>query len=124
MCSIRQRRSRGPFATIATKTPGVRFTELFPRLATCSDRLALIRSHHTFNSDHLKAGTIGLTGAAEGSEGLQPNFGSIVARHRGTRELPPFIAIGRGAPRDVVGPLKGYGGGNWGRTVSAGAHAK
>ena len=28
---------RGPFATIATRTPGVRYTELLPRLAARSD---------------------------------------------------------------------------------------
>ena len=107
---------RGPFGTIATKTPGVRFTELFPRTAARSDRFTVIRSHKTFDGDHLKAGTIGLTGAVEASEGLQPNFGSIVARQKGHRDLPNFISIGRGSPRDVVGPMRGYGGGTWGRT--------
>ena len=107
---------RGPFGTIATKTSGVRFTELFPKIAARSDRFALIRSHKSFDGDHLKAGTIGLTGAVEATEGLQPNFGSIVARHKGNRDLPAFMSVGRGSPRDVVGPMRGFGGGNWGRT--------
>jgi uncharacterized protein (DUF1501 family) len=107
---------RGPFGTIATKTPGVRFTELFPKTAARSDRFALIRSHKTFEGGHLEAGTLGLTGVAEASNGLQPNFGSVVARHRGAQDLPNFIAIGRGSPRDVVGVMRGYGGGTWGRT--------
>ena len=76
----------------------------------------MIRSHKTFDGDHLKAGTIGLTGAAQSGDGLQPNFGSIVSRHIGSRDLPSFISLGRGSPRDVVGLMKGYGGGNWGRT--------
>ncbi len=46
---------------------------------------------------------------------VTPNFGSIVAKSRGARELPPFIAVGRGTPRDVVGIMKGYGGGSWGK---------
>jgi uncharacterized protein (DUF1501 family) len=107
---------RGPFATIATRTPGVRFTELLPRLAARSDRFALVRSHKNFHSGHLEAGTIGLTGVENLSAGVAPNFGSVVARHRGARDLPPFLALGRGSPRDVVGVMKGYGGGNWGRT--------
>jgi uncharacterized protein (DUF1501 family) len=106
---------RGPFATIATKTPGIRFTELFPKTAARTDRFAIIRSNVNFDGDHLKAGSIGLTGMLEGREALVPNFGSIVARHRGAKELPAFISIGRGHPRDVVGPLRGFGGGNWGR---------
>src|SRR5436309_297360 len=36
---------RGPFATIPTRTPGVRFSELLPRLAARSDRFALVRSN-------------------------------------------------------------------------------
>ena len=106
---------RGPFGTIRTKTPGVRFTELFPKTAARSDRFALIRSMVNFDGDHLKAGSIGLTGMLEGKDAEAPNFGSIVARHRGGSDLPGFMAIGRGNPRDVVGMMKGFGGGNWGR---------
>ena len=40
---------RGPFATIATRTPGVRFTELLPKLAARSDRYSLIRSNVNFS---------------------------------------------------------------------------
>jgi uncharacterized protein (DUF1501 family) len=107
---------RGPFSTIATRTPGVRFSELLPKLAARSDRFTLMRSHKNFHSGHLEAGTIALTGALDNpSGGLSPNFGSIVARHRGTGDLPPFFSLGRGSPRDVVGTMKGYGGGNWGK---------
>jgi hypothetical protein len=106
---------RGPFASIPTKTPGVRFSELLPRLAARSDRFALVRSNRNFHTGHLEAGTIGLTGGPDGSEGVLPNFGSIVARHRGPNNLPAFMAVGRAHPRDVVGMMKGYGGGNWGK---------
>jgi hypothetical protein len=106
---------RGAFSTIPTRTPGVRFSELLPRLAARSDRFALVRSNRNFHSGHLEAGTIALTGAIDGGGGIWPNFGSVVARHRGGGGLPPFVAIGRGNPRDVVGMVKGYGGGNWGK---------
>ena len=106
---------RGPFGTIRTRTPGVRFTELFPKTAARSDQFALIRSMVNFEGGHLEAGSIGLTGMLEGKNAEAPNFGSIVARHRGGKDLPAFLAIGRGNPRDVVGPMRGFGGGNWGR---------
>src|SRR5262249_23055665 len=105
---------RGPFAAVPTRTPGVRFSELLPRLAARSDRFSLVRSHRTFHSGHLEAGTLGLTGAADAAA-LPPNFGSVVARQRPGRALPPFRSIGRGHPRDGVGPMKGYGGGGWGK---------
>jgi len=106
---------RGPFSTIPTRIPGIRFTELFPKTATRSDQFALVRSMVNFDGDHLKAGSIGLTGMLEGKDALVPNFGSVVARHRGSGHLPAFMSIARGNPRDVVGPMKGYGGGNWGK---------
>ena len=55
---------RGPFGSIATKTPGLRVCELFPKIAKLSDRFAVLRSLHTGSSDHGVAGTIGLTGSA------------------------------------------------------------
>ena len=36
---------RGPFGVIPTRTPGVHFTELLPKLAQRSDKYTLIRSH-------------------------------------------------------------------------------
>src|SRR6185503_5167201 len=35
---------RGPFRAIRTNVPGIRISELFPRMAKCADRYALIRS--------------------------------------------------------------------------------
>ncbi len=103
---------RGPLQPIATRTPGLQITELFPRLAQRSHLWSLVRSHKTFHNAHPNAGTWALTGAAE--QEAQPNFGSIVARHHGYGELPPFILVGRGVARDVVRPMTGYGGGKWG----------
>src|SRR5437867_3687956 len=53
---------RGPFSTIATRIPGVRFSEILPKSAARSDRFSLIRSNVNFDGDHLIAGSIALTG--------------------------------------------------------------
>ena len=103
---------RGPYGVIPTRTPGVHFTELLPKLAQQSHRFNLLRTHVTSNAAHPPGGTVALTGFEELPGPLQPNFGSIVARHKGNRDLPGFMSIGRGSPRDVVGPMRGYGGGN------------
>jgi len=107
---------RGPFAPIATRTPGLNFTELLPQLAERSHLFNVIRSHITFAPGHPDAGTYGLTGFAERPEPVKPNFGSIIAKHRGHRgSLPPFVSLGRGIPRDVVRIVDGYGGGKLGK---------
>lgn len=107
---------RGPFSTIATRTTGVRFSELLPQMAQRSDRFALIRSHKNFHIGHLQAGSIALTGGASAAEPFGPNFGSILGRHRGgAGDFPPFVSMSRGPVRDVVDVMKGFGGGTWGR---------
>src|SRR5207302_2978164 len=60
---------RGPFAPIATKVPGIRIGELFPQIAQVADTFSILRSLHTASNDHGVAGTIGLTGSAEGALG-------------------------------------------------------
>jgi hypothetical protein len=115
---------RGPFASIETRTPGVRFTELLPKLAQRSNLFSLVRTNVNFNGGHRPAGSIGLTGALanDGGEdangrttGYPPSFGAILARHRGSQPLPSYISLARGPVGDGVGPLLGQGGGSWGK---------
>lgn len=107
---------RGPFTPIATRTPGLHFTELLPKLADRSNLFNVIRSNVTFAGGHPDAGTFGLTGFAEKPTPVKPNFGSIVAKHRGEQEnLPSFAMLGRGIPKDVVRIVDGYGGGSLGK---------
>ena len=43
---------RGPFQTIPTKTPGLRFCEHLPQLADISDKFALIRTVNHSENNH------------------------------------------------------------------------
>lgn len=113
---------RGPFATIPTRIPGVRFTELFPKLAGITDKLAVLRTLTTQSNDHGIAGTIGLTGSPAGGTGLdgkplpgspRPATGSVVAkalagRNRGLAS--PYLVIG-GKLHQGKKPIIGEGGG-------------
>lgn len=107
---------RGPFTTIPTREPGVRYTELLPHLAARSDRFSLIRTHVTPDSRHPEAASIGMTGYKEDAGPIQPAFGSIVARQRGgSGALPPYVMLSSGTPRVETQVAKGYGGGHWGK---------
>ena len=116
---------RGPFATIPTRTSGMRFTELFPKIAARSNLFSVIRSNVNHHGGHLQAGSIGLTGSRKevlatnerggpDPAGHAPNFGSIVSRYRPSESMPSFVSIARGGIGDGTGPMKGYGGGKWG----------
>jgi uncharacterized protein (DUF1501 family) len=122
---------RGPFGTIPTRISGVRFCELFPKIASLTNKLAVLRSLHTSSNDHGIAGTIGLTGSAAGGTGLdgkplpgapRPATGSVVARSmaaNGGRKtpdaarLPPFLVVG-GKLHQGKKPIIGEGGGTLG----------
>ncbi len=106
---------RGPFSTIGTRTSGIRFCELLPQLAQRSNRFSLVRTNRNLSADHLVGGSIALCGAAPQPTQYPPNFGSIVARHRGDAALPPFISMSRGPVADGRAPMDGYGGGVWGK---------
>lgn len=90
---------RGPFASIPTRTPGVRVCELLPRQAQVSDKFTLVRSisHREFN--HPDAAHLVQTGYHEANVQFRgqrfPAQGSIVARLRGARRpgLPPYVCI-------------------------------
>ncbi len=106
---------RSPFGVIPTKTPGVHFTELVPRLAQRSDKYTLVRSHHTSAPGHPDAGTVALSGFEENPKPVKPNFGSIIAKHRGFNgKLPPFFSIANGVVMDGGRKIEAYGGGQLG----------
>jgi uncharacterized protein (DUF1501 family) len=90
---------RGPFQTIATQTPGLRFCELLPKQAAISDRLTIVRSMVHTGFCH----GIGQQQMFTGHEVREfkprsehPEFLSITNRLRGTsgRLLPNYV----GAP--------------------------
>jgi hypothetical protein len=107
---------RGPFGVINTRTPGVYFTELLPRVAQRSDRFTLVRSHITSAPGHPDGGTVALTGFEEAPGPVQPNFGSIIAKHVPHRSgaLPPFFSVANGTVADSGRRIEGFGGGTLG----------
>jgi uncharacterized protein (DUF1501 family) len=113
---------RGPFGTIPTRIPGVRFCELFPQLAAVSDKFAVVRTMTSESNDHGIAGTIGLTGSAAGGTGLdgkplvgspRPALGSIVAKAKRKDLAAPFLVVG-GKLHQGKKPIIGEGGGSLG----------
>lgn len=86
---------RGPFGTIPTSVPGVRFTEHLPKLAKQLHRCALVRSvHHKVRGAHAAAVYTALTGISREDFGKpasrtdHPAFGSVLAKRRGVSKFP------------------------------------
>ena len=86
---------RGEFRPIDTRVPGIQVGELLPRLASCMDKVALIRSLVGLRDEHSSfQNTTGVPMTIAQREG-KPHFGSVIARVHGPRDpvVPPFVDL-------------------------------
>lgn len=90
-------RADQPFGAIQTRTPGVIFSDQFPRLADRSDRVTVVRGMTHGENDHVPSQRYWRTGRPDaGSE--DPSLGAIVAHRSGWRIPPSYISIPAGPP--------------------------
>ncbi len=92
---------RGEFKPIATRVPGLRISELMPKVAGIADKFAFIRSlvgsagaHDAFQCQS------GFPAGDLRSLGGRPALGSVVAKLRGSADdpAPPFVDLMQGRP--------------------------
>ena len=86
---------RGPFQSIATSVPGVRFNEHLPKLARRMDQVTLIRSlHHDAAPIHETGLQLLQTGRLCRLGDDHPYLGSVAARVLGSRgSAPPCVVL-------------------------------
>jgi hypothetical protein len=117
---------RGPFSTIATKTPGLRVGELMPLTAGLTDKIAVLRAVATDDNAHSSSGYQMMTGVphtprnAESATPKPPNnwpsVGAIVRYLRSTgRGLPSAVSLPEHIWNDGNFPWPGQDAGFLGR---------
>jgi len=92
---------RGEFHTIPTQVPGVRFSQHLTRLASISDKFAVIRSIRHNQGNHGAGNHYMMTGAPPripvgcgAFVSFHPSLGSTVAHERGSNKgMPPYFSI-------------------------------
>ncbi len=92
---------RGEFQPIATKVPGVEFSEHLPRLAAMLDKFAVIRSIRHNQGNHGAGNHYMMTGAPPripvgcgAFVSVPPSWGSVTAYERGNHNgLPAYFSI-------------------------------
>ncbi len=93
---------RGPFGSIATSVPGVRFGELLPEQARLAQHLSVVRTVRHGSGDHTKSNHWMLTGfegpafnAPDFRNQKRPSLGSVTSRLRGANRsgMPPYVAV-------------------------------
>lgn len=99
---------RGPFAPIATRLPGVQFSEYLPLQAALADKLSVIRSVDCSASNHtpitMQAGNPLARRTDNGKDGDgYPSMGSVVAKFRGANhpDMPAFVGLAPSWKADV-----------------------
>jgi len=99
---------KGPFGVIDTSIPGVKFSEICPRLAKELDRYALLRGWNPQNGSHHIADQWCMSGRNFNAGVRYPCFGSIVSHQKGFNgALPPFVQLGDGVAREFGGGTAG-----------------
>ncbi len=90
-------KNQGPSKAIKTNLPGVEINEFLPKTAQVMDKIALIRSMDSNESDHFRAIKLVRTGYKINPTLAYPTWGSVVAQDRYDEqfELPAFVRIGK-----------------------------
>ena len=72
---------RGPYQAIATRTPGVQVTDMFPRLAQVSNLYSLVRCLSHAEVPHVTAAHMMLSGQSDGRrQNKSPFIGSLISK--------------------------------------------
>src|SRR4029077_15739923 len=85
----------GPFGSIPTAMPGVHFSSLMPQCAKISDRLNIVRSMRTKQTEHLQAIKLLTRGNPDRAGFTRPTLGATVSAAIGNLDtaLPNFILL-------------------------------
>ncbi|MBX7166590.1 MAG: DUF1501 domain-containing protein [Pirellulales bacterium] len=101
---------RGPYQPIATRLPGVQFSEHLPLQAALLDKLTVIRSVDCSASNHtpitFQSGNELARRTDDGNDGAgYPSMGSIAARFRGPNDpsMPAFVGLADSWVSDIWG---------------------
>jgi hypothetical protein len=85
----------GQFKEVATKVPGLRFSEHLPKLATMSDQLAVVRSLSTKEGDHGRGTYVVRTGQKPQGPVQYPAIGASLSKAlaSGDDAVPHYVSI-------------------------------
>jgi uncharacterized protein (DUF1501 family) len=112
---------RGSFKAIPTQVPGVHISELLPRTAAIMKKFSIIRSMHSDEAIHERARQYIFSGARPRNDLLQPSYGAVMAKERGSANgLPPFVVI----PDKDVSAEAGFLGPSYDPFISGNPNAK
>jgi hypothetical protein len=102
----------GPFRSIPTKIPGVRFSELMSQCAGIADKISVVRSMKTKPNEHFQAIDLLCRGSEPREPFIRPVLGSVLAEQLGHLDnpIPNFVFLD---PIPGGNEFQSFKGGNW-----------
>jgi len=85
----------GPFRSIQTDVPGVRISELMPKMAQRLKHTCIIRSLNTKNGDHGSGAKIMMRGRKDEANLKYPDLGAVLAKEMGRADskVPDYVSF-------------------------------
>jgi len=100
---------RGEYGVINTAIPGVKFTDIVPKMARELRRYGLLRGWNPKNAGHGVADQYVLSGREVNPALIYPTYGSIISQQKGFKtRMPPFVQLGDQVDRTNGGGTAGY----------------
>ncbi|HWB05183.1 MAG TPA: DUF1501 domain-containing protein [Verrucomicrobiales bacterium] len=106
------RPSGGPFGSIPTNIPGIHFSSLLPKCAAMADKMNIVRSMKTAQSEHFQAITLLHRGNPERAGFTRPTLGCALSQAMGQLDspIPNFILLD---PIPGGNEFEAFKAGNW-----------
>ncbi len=106
------RATSGPFGSIPTRLPGIRFSELMPQCATLADKLTIVRSMKTDESEHFQAIDLLNRGDSPRPPFVRPALGAVLGQQLSQLDspIPDFVLLD---PCPEGNEYKRFKAGNW-----------
>ncbi len=100
---------RGDYSTIETAVPGVRFTEIVPRMAKELNRFAILRGWNPKNGSHGSADQYVMSGHKPNPAVHHPTLGAVVSKLQGFKSaMPPYMQLGTEVDKRFGGGQPGF----------------
>jgi hypothetical protein len=100
---------RGKYQPASTNLPGLQLSDQLPKLSQCADKFSLIRSMHSYSSEHGQGDVHIMCGSPEDKNVQAPGIGAVLSwQQKQQTPVPPFVHLGN--MKHPAHSAPGYGG--------------
>ena len=100
---------RGKYQPASTNLPGLQLSDQLPKLSQCADKFSLIRSMHSYSSEHGQGDVHIMSGSPEDKNVQAPGIGAVLSwQQKQQAPVPSFVHLGN--MKHPTHSAPGYGG--------------